>query len=115
MKLQMYIKTIVALIFVAGSLSCTQKSGSQTSPVAKEVAQPQTVESTNPVIVELKQDPQNRSIIERITAKPKEEETAVTYPKPVKIQKYASISKKRQMVSSWRGWRSEGIFRLCRY
>jgi len=113
MKPCMFIKLIAVLIVLTGAISCAQKDISETSPVVEEVTQTESVKETNPVTEQvIEKDPRDRSVIEQITTKPEEEDTAVTYPRPVKIKSYASLSKEDSwfLVGGVAGERAYSIF-----
>jgi len=92
MKPRMYLIILLSVLFLAGALSCAKKEIDEPASALKEVAEPGTQEETNPIIEQAtKGAPNNKTVIEQITAEP-EEDTAVTYPRPVKIKSYKSSS-----------------------
>jgi len=98
MKHHKHLKYIAFLIIILGLFSCTQK----------EVAWPPVVED----IPQTDGGKDNGSVIEQITEKPREEETAVTYPRPEKIKKYKPVSKEDSwfLVGGVRGDRAYSVF-----
>ncbi|TFG75875.1 MAG: hypothetical protein E4H21_07755 [Thermodesulfobacteriales bacterium] len=91
MKPLKYTKLIALLIFIV-AIGCTQKNSAET-PVVQDIPQSESSADNNPIVVQVSDNsPGDRTVIEQITAKPKNEDTAVTYPKVDKIKKYkASI------------------------
>jgi Surface-adhesin protein E len=92
MKPLKYTKLIALLIFIV-AIGCTQKNSAET-PVVQDIPQSESSADNNPIVVQVSDNsPGDRTVIEQITAKPKNEDTAVTYPKVDKIKKYkASIN-----------------------
>ncbi len=81
MKTRMYLTILIAVFLLTGANSCTQKEIGDSPPALEDVPQAETSKETN-------------QIIGQITAKDEEveEDTAVTYPRPVKIRAYKKSS-----------------------
>jgi hypothetical protein len=111
----MYIILFLGVFSLIGALSCAQKDINEPAPVVQEVPQPETEEDTSPVIERVTEEaPNDKTVIEQITAKPEEpeEETALTYPKPVKIKSYNVSSKEDSwfLVGGVTGQRAYSVF-----
>ncbi len=107
----MYILLFLGVFSLIGAVSCAQKDISEPAPVVEDVAQSKTAKETNPVIEQVTTQEHNKTVIERITAKV-EEDTAVTYPRPVKIKSYTPSSKDDSwfLVGGVTGDRAYSIF-----
>lgn len=87
-----YSRNIVLLIFII-ALGCSQKNAVETT-VVEDVPQSQVNTEAKPIVVQVSDNtPGNRTVIEQITEKPENEDTAVTYPKVEKIKRYKSTIK----------------------
>ncbi len=87
-----YSKFISLLIFTM-AIGCSQKNSAET-PVVHDVPQSASNIEAKPVVVQVSDKTAGgRTVIEQITAEPKNEDTAVTYPKVEKIKKYKSTIK----------------------
>jgi len=113
MKPRIYIIVFLGVFSLTGAISCAQKDISEPAPALQEVPQPETQQETKPVIKQVtKETSQNKTVIEQITAEP-EEDTAVTYPKPVKIKSYNASSTKEDswfLVGGVTGERAYSVF-----
>ncbi len=107
-------KIFLGVFCLLGALSCTQKEISEPTPVVEDVTETNKEESANQPEGASVDTPDNRTVIEHITAKPEhvEEDTAVTYPRPVKIKKYKPSSKGDSwfLVGGVSGERAYSIF-----
>ncbi|MGB2691477.1 MAG: surface-adhesin E family protein [Thermodesulfobacteriota bacterium] len=87
-----YSKFISLLIFTM-AIGCSQKNSAET-PVVENVPQSESNSEPKLVVVQVSDNtPEGRTVIGQITAEPKKEDTAVTYPKVEKIKKYKSTIK----------------------
>lgn len=127
MKPRVFIIFLVMFCLAAG-ISCAQKDVGEEEPELQSAAEPNGEEAVVPADepereeppVTAKPDPDtsdsadDRTVIEQITAKPPEvqEDTAVTYPRPVKIKKYKPGSKEDSwfLVGGVTGERAYFIF-----
>lgn len=111
MKPFKYTKFIALLIFIV-SISCTQKNAADTQ-VVEDVQHSKSNTEATPTVVQVSDTTaQERTVIEHITAKPKNEDTAVTYPKVEKIKTYESTIKEETwfLVGGVTGERAYSVF-----
>jgi len=112
MKSLRYTKFIAVLIIIAGIVGCAQKDAVE-PPVVQNVPQSESSADTNPVIEQVvNTDPGDRAVIEQITAKPRDEKTAKTYPKIEKIKKYKTTKNEESwfLVGGVVGDRAYSVF-----
>ncbi|GJM16654.1 MAG: hypothetical protein DHS20C13_19810 [Thermodesulfobacteriota bacterium] len=112
MKPLNHTKILALLIMIIVIVSCAQKETAE-PPVVQDV--PITENATdNTVDVEplVTEDSENKTVIEQITAKPEDKETAVTYPKIDKIKRYKTINKEESwfLVGGVTGERVYSVF-----
>lgn len=92
MKPLKYTKFISLLILIM-AIGCSQKNAAETQ-VVEDVPKSESNSEPKPVVVQVSDNtPRDRTVIEQITADPKEKDTAVTYPKVQKIKEYKSTIK----------------------
>lgn len=113
MNLFKYKTVISALIFIL-SISCAQKNAPDEPPV-ENVPQSESVNNTEPITVDISDTgsgSQQKTVIEQITNKPDDENTAVTYPKIEKIKTYSSTIKEEEwfLVGGVTGPRAYSVF-----
>lgn len=104
--------TAILLLILTLSIGCAHKNSTD-EPVVENVPQPKAGSEAEPITVEVSDTaPQEKTVIEQITKKEDNEDTAVTYPQVQKIKTYSSTIKEEEwfLVGGVTGPRAYSVF-----
>lgn len=106
-----YTAQIILVIVISGVVGCSTKEVVD-PPIVEDVPQVDSSTHSPQDIEDFSSQNEDNSVIEQITAKPEQKDTAVTYPKLKKIKKYERVDKDDSwfLVGGVTGDRAYSIF-----
>ena len=112
MKPLNYTKFLVLLIVIITIVSCAQKETAEPPVVQNVPITESAADIGEDIEPDVTTDSGNKTVIEQITAKPEDEDTAVTYPKVEKIKKYKTTNTEESwfLVGGVTGERAYSVF-----